>query len=324
MKIQGRMPVNHNPMEKAQTGIVQGRLARLEDGTLVLKSRGDDFPVRLLNMHLPLGELLTLRIVGQEGSSLILSAGQNGLPDGLGDLLQSWGFDIQGPWRQLAEALFEENLPITRDNLISLERWMRIAEHRWGVKANPRLLAYVLAKQLPFRSETLLLAFHRLFPELRKEFPPELLARRALNTDPEDVKRITPLLQEFAEFEATKVAGDKWSWAGFFGTETGVTPDGGEIHWRRETTDDAETPRDTGVLLELFPPDLGWVRTYITWKDQEFWILFEVDREYLSHFREALLDWENKLKVQGYNVVVSLQEQKRISMDLLKPVDRWV
>lgn len=324
MKVHGGFtPTPSFPGNEQSHGMVQGKLVQTENGMLTLRSREGDLPVRLLGADLPLDQWVSLRVIGQEGTSLILSAGEKTLPDGIVELLRSWGFEADGRWQEFAKTLFEENLPITKDNLQNIERWLRIAEHRWGVKLEPRVMAYLLAKELPLKAETLLLALHRLYPGVRKDFPSEVLERKVLTEDPENMPVIAAMLQDVDNHEESRVSSDGLTWAGLIQTQARLTPDGGEIHWRKEAAEDQHDSDTPSILLELFPPDLGWVRSNISWDAKGFCILFEVDTEYFSLFRQTGPKWQNELRARGYNVIVEVREMVKPSMDRLKPVDRW-
>jgi len=321
LKIQGPIPGNI-PGAKTATappsgGLIRGELARTGDGKeLVLKTQGQQWPVQLLMADLPCNQEMTFQIIGRENGQLLLRVVNPG-EDRLAGTLQNLGFKPTEFWRELAQGLLLENMAVSRENLVQLERFLRLARQQWGVVLNPRVVAHLMSRGLPVTPETVLFTIYQLFPGYRKDFPGK---PRTLPVDPEDVEG---LAEFFREFQETGPEGTERNLAMLISPVVWQTKDGGEIHWPVEQGGNRQAQSTAGFVLELIPPNLGLVEVKGFWEEQCCNLTFIVAPEVIDLFRIELPNWLTRLEAAGFHIYVTVKARETGTSPPVS-VDGWV
>lgn len=296
---------------------IRGELSRTENGSLVLKMQGGELPVRLLGTDLPLQQELVFQVIGREDASLLLSVVKPA-DHPLAGMLKSFGLDPAVSWHELIQGLIRENMPISRENLIQMERFLRIARQEWGVVLYPRVIAHLMSSGLSVTPDTVLAAIYRLFPEFRKDFPGE---RRTLPVNPEDVKGLEQLFH--GRFQALQGKEDTQNLSMFMNPTVWQTKDGGEIHWPAGQGESGSEDSKARFALELIPPNLGLVEINGIWEEHCCYLTFTVESGVAELFKAEISKWRTHLAAAGILAQVSV---KAVAEETGLPafIDGWV
>lgn len=149
--------------------LLRGQLVKGEEGRLFLKTAKGFFPVRLEGEPIPLGREFTFKFLRYEPGRVVMARltpweyWQESLPF----LKELPGNEEE--WQKLLQAALRQNLPLEKEILLSLRRWVLTAEKKWGVDVDPEAIAFLLKKNLPVTPGTILAALYLLFPRVQKE-----------------------------------------------------------------------------------------------------------------------------------------------------------
>ena len=149
--------------------LLRGQLVKGEEGRLFLKTAGGSFPVKLEGEPIPLGQEFTFKFLRYEPGRVVMTRlspwdhWQEALPF-LKDLPGN-----EEEWQRLLQAALRQNLPLEKEVLLSLRRWVLTAEKKWGVSVDPQVFAFLFKRNLPVTPGSILAALYLLFPRVQKE-----------------------------------------------------------------------------------------------------------------------------------------------------------
>ncbi|HEX2952853.1 MAG TPA: hypothetical protein VHR47_02580 [Bacillota bacterium] len=327
MKVDGFVGAKINITERREEPSlpqrIEGRLTLSENGQLLLKTHdGHEFPVRLMGIDLPLGQAMSFELTGKEGMTLIYSAKPE-LPEmnRLESLLQSWGIDADELRCDLMTALYEEGMPLTKDNVLALERNLRLVRQEWGVLIKPRILAMMMAKGLPIRPQTLLAMLYRTTPEMRQAIAKALqlpLAEMDLQTT-EGIEKALQNIKDQVHSSDNHNIDQLWQAA--LGTIICRTEDQGEIHWPTEESLEDDNHLAEQFRFDLIPPHIGLVEVHVEWAPSGSKVTLTVEPDYLELFRKAIPAWQNSLFEQGVLITATAKAAATKRADLPPTID---
>ncbi len=148
---------------------LKGMLVEGKDGQVVLKTDNGFIPVQLEGSMPPFGREIIFQVIREEPGKIVLSPyHMESITEKLPFLRDLFGNNLQAAF-ELLQALTNENLPLTREVFADLKKWMLTAEKVWGVKVDPRVFAFLRAKELPVTPQTVLWALYALFPSVQRE-----------------------------------------------------------------------------------------------------------------------------------------------------------
>lgn len=150
-------------------GFLRGQLVKGEEGRLFLKTAKGFFPVKLEGEPIPLGQEFTFKFLRHEPGRVVMArlSSWEYWQEALPFLKELPGDDEE--WQKLLQAALRQNLPLEKDVLLSLRRWVLTAEKKWGVSVDPEVFAFLLKKNLPVSPGSILTALYLLFPRVQKE-----------------------------------------------------------------------------------------------------------------------------------------------------------
>ncbi|NLY89348.1 MAG: hypothetical protein GX085_06975 [Firmicutes bacterium] len=149
--------------------LLRGQLVKGEEGRLFLKTARGFFPVKLEGEPIPLGQEFTFKFLRHEPGRVVMTRlspweyWQEALPF----LKELPGNEEE--WQKLLQAALRQNLPLEKDILLSLRRWVLTAEKKWGVSVDPQVFAFLLKRNLPVTPGSILATLYLLFPRVQKE-----------------------------------------------------------------------------------------------------------------------------------------------------------
>ncbi len=149
--------------------LLRGQLVKGEEGQLFLKTAKGFFPVKLEGEPIPLGREFAFKFLRYEPGPVVMTRlstweyWQEALP-----FLKELPGD-EGEWQKLLQAALRQNLPLEKELLLSLRRWVLTAEKKWGVSVDPEVFAFLLKKNLPVTPGSIIAALYLLFPRVQRE-----------------------------------------------------------------------------------------------------------------------------------------------------------
>lgn len=149
--------------------LLRGQLIKSADGGLFLKTTKGFFPVKLEGEPIPLGEEFAFKFLRHEPGRVVMTrlSQWEYWREALPFLTELPGTDAE--WQNLLQAAVRQGLPLEKEILLSLRRWVLTAEKNWGVKVDPEVFAFLLSKNLPVTPGSILLTLYLLFPRVQKE-----------------------------------------------------------------------------------------------------------------------------------------------------------
>ena len=312
--------INTTHGNNTRGNIIEGVLIQ-RDESLVLKTNNGELPVRWLGTQAPLSERLLFSIVGHDDNSLILSMVSQNEVDRLEFMLKEWGFDNLFPWRTIIGELVREEMPITREILLSLRQNLRLAQQEWGVAIHPRIIVYLLARNLTITPQTVFWALYRLYPNLRGEFPAQLNRRRTFHLNLANKEDFEDVLFN-SEGSDNDSAKSNCVQSALCQNEVWEFPDGGLIHWRRSGGKKIKT--NNGFRFELVPPNLGLIEVIGKQDGISYQLNLIVDPHVAGEFINELPRWQAELDQQGYQVTFSVETAQSSTPKLPINIDRRV
>jgi hypothetical protein len=301
---------------------LEGKLAQDQSGQLLLQTRdGEAIPVRLMGIDLPLGQEMSFELAGREGQSLVYRAGTADSNISRFELLlKSWGMNADQSWQEMMSALYQEGLPLTKDNLFALERNLRLIRQEWGLQINPRILAMLMAKGIPVRPLTVLLTLYRTVPELRQEIA-QAIGLQLAEVDTTTAETIEETLPSINRHQVPDDGNVSHVWQGLFGPVVCRTDDQGEIHWPLDDSRQGKRRPAEKFGFEMIPPCIGLVEVDVEWGSQGSKVTLTVERDYLEVFQQAIPPWQRSLNERGIPAVVFVQAFGKQHPDLPTIID---
>lgn len=327
MKVDGVGPKINITERREQQSLpsrIEGRLMLDQSGQPMLRTQaGELLSVRLMGIDLPLGQQMTFELIGKEGATLIYSAGANiqEMPR-FESLLKSWGMEPDASWRDVMTALYQEGLPLTKDNVLALERNLRLIRQEWGFLIKPKVLAMMMAKNIPVQPQTVLATLFRAVPELRQEIA-KAIGLQLAEVDTQTMETIEKTLQGIKEqIHLLDSQDPNQAWQAALGTVVCRTDDQGEIHWPAEESSKDEKEFSEKFGFELIPPHIGLVEVGVHWSPEGSKVTLTVEADYLEMFQKAIPAWQRSLCEHGIFITASAKATNK-SMEDLPPMVDW-
>ncbi len=148
---------------------VRGKLQRANDGTVVLKTSSGSIPVKIEGNMLPLEQEEIFQLIREEPGLLLLAPYRKESLTEVLPFLKELLLNNEKEAMHLLQAAINEELPLTKEVFSSLKKWELTAEKIWGVKADPKVFAFLLAKKLPITPRSVIWAVYSLSPSIQKE-----------------------------------------------------------------------------------------------------------------------------------------------------------
>lgn len=162
-------PITVNTITLGTHRFVRGTLQRTSEGTIILNTGSGSIPVSIEGAMLPLDQEEIFQLIREEPGLLLLAPyRRESLTEAL-PFLKELLIANEEEAMDLLQAAVSEELPLTREVFSSLKKWGLTAEKLWGVKVDPKVFAFLLAKKLPITPKSIIWAVYSLSPSAQKE-----------------------------------------------------------------------------------------------------------------------------------------------------------